>query len=355
MTASVVANLDVESRLGGQELPRKVLARLSAVGTLLRACASDGDTLWTPSPVEPARIVSVTGLARPRFVSGGPAPDAAPGAARVAWCSHGDVALLDRTLDLALTEQLGCALPGARIVRSPSALRSGLESRASGRWVLKPLLSAAGRGHLHGAGMLLDDGREVSDLPAIRAGLKAGGFLLEPWLERTSDHGCRAEVRGGCVRILGMHRLLVDALGRFRGISMATDPTGTPADLSEQDAGRFRETAERVGQHLATLGYEGPFGLDGWSYRDDAGAIRFHPLGEVNVRMTIGFVARALVDRLATARGWSDDSTWTLRLGRAEAGAGADAGAAGQVLLTASMEPGGDDTVAWLEPGQDEG
>jgi len=347
VTASVVANLDVESRLGGLELPRKVLARLSAVGTLLRAYADEGDALWTPSAVEPARMVSVTGLPRPRLVSGGPAP----GSARVAWCSHGDAALLDRTLDLALAEQLGCALPGACIVRSQSALRAGLESQASGRWDLKPLLSAAGRGHLHGAGRLLDDGREVADLPAIRAGLRAGGFLLEPRLERTSDHGCRAEVRGGRVRILGMHRLLVDALGRFRGISMAADPTGTPTDLGDQDAGRFRETAQRVGQHLATLGYEGPFGLDGWSYRDAAGARRFHPLGEVNVRMTIGFVARALVDRLASARGWSDDSTWTLRLGRVEA----DAGAAGQVLLTASTEPGGDDTVAWLEPGPGEG
>ncbi|MCK5799885.1 MAG: hypothetical protein KAI47_21995, partial [Deltaproteobacteria bacterium] len=81
----LVANLHAEAILAGETLTRSVLGRISALGTLLRCFVEqsvDGGMilptrsadLWTPLPVDPARMTSALGLARPVLVSGLPMP-----------------------------------------------------------------------------------------------------------------------------------------------------------------------------------------------------------------------------------------------------------------------------------------
>ena len=68
----IVGNLDceVEQAATGPALPANVLEMLSASATLLRVLARDGDTLWTPRPVDPSRVVPADGIPMPRLASG---------------------------------------------------------------------------------------------------------------------------------------------------------------------------------------------------------------------------------------------------------------------------------------------
>ena len=59
-----------------------------------------------------------------------------------------------------------------------------------------------------------------------------------------------------------------------------------------------------------TAGYRGPLEIDCWEYRRAGGGIDFHPLGEINARMSFGHVAHALRDVLG-----SEDSRLQLRFG----------------------------------------
>ena len=75
-------------------------------------------------------------------------------------------------------------------------------------------------------------------------------------------------------------------------------------------------TAERVGEALLATGYRGPFGIDAWRYRDSDGRLRFHPLGEINARLTFGFVGRCWQEKLVGCGKLPPGSAATLYLGR---------------------------------------
>ena len=355
---------------------RAAIATASAAATLLRAFARDGDRLWTPAPVDPERLAPVPGLPIPVLESG--PLSRLPPAAVLAWCEtpeaaaerarsgaadldppEPDAPLADllwrlptappavvaaihhRAFHLALVRELGCALPGARMVASLAELEAHLAAGAAnavggaagGAWVVKAPLSAAGRSRHVAA-----TAAEVAD-PAVRPRLAAlfarhGPLLFEPWLARLDDWGAAAVVTASGVRLLGLHRLLVDDRGRFHGIELAASDEAPPG-LPELDRARLEATAEAVGRALALEGYSGPFGIDAYRIRDPGGEPRLQPLGEINARLTFGFVARALAERLAPSPG----ETVRLAFGRTPPD--------GAVPL---LRPGADGTAgAWLE------
>jgi len=258
----ILANLDCEAVWAGVTLPAGVRSLISAAGTLMRVFAEEGEPLWTPAPVAPERIPPDTGLPQPQLISG-----ARPTDARVAWADADAGPVNHRRFGLQTASALGLALPGARMV-------SEIPSELDGAWVFKPPYSAAGRGTIRGAG--------APDTTARRRIHKAlathGELLLEPWLERQADFGCCSG--------RAPHQLLVSADGAFGGI-------GHPAALSEAEDQTLRETLARVVQRLAQAGYQGPVTIDAFRHRD------FHPLCEINARMTFGGVAAAIRDRLS--------------------------------------------------------
>ena len=271
----LLGNLDVEShwaRLLAPDrppvvLPEAVLRRISAAATLLRVYASDGDRIWTPRPVDPDRVPDVVGLTRPELIAG-----PAPREAQIEWGQRGLLA--------ARLNHKGWIrdLRGAEVeeIRSIEQLE--------GAWLLKDPLGAAGRGHLRGEGAPDEKQRR-----AIERRLERFGSLIrEPWIERVADFGCAARVANGETEFLGLHRLLVDERGRFEGIGM--DAHGLAAGEERQ----LRAMTAEVGARLIAAGYRGLFGID--ACRDVAG--EFHPLLEVNVRLTFGHVAWALARRL---------------------------------------------------------
>ena len=78
--------------------------------------------------------------------------------------------------------------------------------------------------------------------------------------------------------------------------------------------------------------------VDAFAYRDGDGTRRFHPLCEINARLTFGWIARALAARLGTRRlgfGPPPDGALVL-IGADESGRGGNA-----------VADAGDGVTAW--------
>jgi hypothetical protein len=257
----IYANLDQEAKWSGLGIPAHVARRISEAAVLLAALAPRGEEveIWAPAEVG-VRATGVTMRAGtpPRW--------------DLAWADPGAKAVNDRRFALALATELGCALPGARALQS-------LEGIAwPARWVCKVAWTAAGRDRARG------EGEPAGELRARVARLVARGAVLEPWLDRICDFGvCGAVGRPAHPP----HALVVDARGTFRGIERGT--ALEPAELVE-----VARAYAAVSAALARAGYAGPFGLDGFVYRDESGARALHPFCELNARHTFGHIAHAL-------------------------------------------------------------
>ncbi|HYH45864.1 MAG TPA: hypothetical protein VEG34_09265 [Thermoanaerobaculia bacterium] len=327
--------LDLPRARGGQ-LSRPALQAASGFATLLRVFAQDGDRLWTPAPVDPARLAEVPGLPRP-ILESGPLDQLPPVASLLAWCETPGTAAVraqlpvpaepaslegllyevlwrlpvpppvlvaavhDRAFHLALARQLGQSLPGARLVSSLDEL----EVAAAGipAWVVKSRFSAAGRDRHVERGAGSDSAGLPPETRSRVAGLldRRGPLVFEPWLERTRDFGLAGLVVGGSLALISRHRQLVDRNGRFRGIELPLNTVDFPR-LPEDE----RNVLQEVAHALAQAGFSGPFGIDGWRYRRPDGSRGSHLLGEINARLTFGLVARTLVDRLAQPLGFPE-------------------------------------------------
>ncbi len=324
----ILANLLCEGELALQPNriappPRSVLTKISRLGTLLRVFARDGDRLWTPAPVDPDRVPDLRGLPRPVFESG-PLRDLPAADEVLAWCETPEAAAhrggarspralsLDaplhellwnlptpepaavaavhhRACHLHIAEEIGCALPGARMVNNMSELDRVLQ-HGPRSWVVKASLSAAGRErYIERNGPALSDPKARRTVERLFA--RHGALLFEPWMERVADFGVSALLTHGELRIVGIHRQRVDVKGQFVGIDLESG-------LSAEDRHRLAETAESAAAALRRAGYAGPFGIDAWRYRREDGSIAFNPLGEINARMTFGLVAWTLAERL---------------------------------------------------------
>jgi hypothetical protein len=285
--------------------PDTVLRTASRMAAKLRVFAREGDLLWAPE--------------------NGPIDALQPTAELLAWCETPDsvrlraeprthessipwdaplrelvwhlpvappavvAAVHHRAFHLRVAAELGCALPGARMVESLADLDQALrEPAAPASWVVKAPLSASGRDrHIARPGPALTDPKERRTVEHLFE--RHGPLLFEPWMERIADYGCAALLTATELRIVGIHRQRVDRKGQFAGIEL-------DADLPDRDHGRFLEVVEGVASALRREGYAGPFGVDAWTYRRPDGTAAFHPLGEINARMTFGLVAWAVYE-----------------------------------------------------------
>ncbi len=346
----IVGNLDCESDFAreaaaaeGQALPqgplsRRVLTTIAGAATLLRVFARPGDRLWLPTALPSDTMCPVDGLPQLE-IDHGPISDLAPNKALLAWGETRAVAgkrnqsrqrtdhsttrvaapttLSDLLWSLppapaaavsrinnrgfcdALTTKLGCRLAGSRRVTSRRELEAhlragGADGSTDGSWVLKARFSAAGRWRY-----IQRPNSRFESTRVDRLFNRHGQLLFEPWMERVADVGCCAVLTPLGLTRIGCHRLLVDSVGHFRGIEIQVDSDswGRPW-LDSAESAEFERVLKGVGQALQQEGYVGPFGIDAWRYRSNSGQTAFHPLGEINGRMTFGLVAWALVERL---------------------------------------------------------
>ncbi len=191
---------------------------------------------------------------------------------------HPDACVLRRVNHRLFGHQLGGGLPEQTYVRN----REQLLARIAGysrHWLLKRPLGFAGRGQLRIIGPVTD-----KQWTWVDASLKRDGLLLEPLVTPTFEvslHGFiwrdqRFELGRVCTQS-------VSERGAFRGARLAE-----AEELRANDAAAFRERAETVAGALASAGYFGPFGIDGYRYSLD-GTSAFCALGEINARYTLGF------------------------------------------------------------------
>lgn len=289
MTFHIIGNLDQEAIwLGTPQLSARAQRTSSAYSALLAALAPCDDvTVWAHAPVDPDRLVTAPGWTPPTMCVG-----AAP-QIDLLWADPSAKAVNDRRFSFQLTTAWGCALPGARVLRSVAELEHHLaawvESTAcDGAWVCKAVWSSAGRERVYGRGVGVD-ANQRAQLERLFERTEPA-VVFEPWLPRVSDVGICGSVSDK-VSLHPPHQLLSTARGGFAGIDLRQ----VALEHAERDA--LVTTAERVGRELQHMGYRGPFGVDAFVYRD-GDERRLHPLCEINARYTFGHVARALGERI---------------------------------------------------------
>lgn len=279
-------NLDAEDELarpGARTPSRAMIARCHTLAGSLGALVPAGDLAWTP---------------------GADAPPCA-GAVGFAWCpTPGALAALRRAGAIvpdapswavlraanhrAFTAGLGQRLPGAAFVRSEAELDAALrEGSLTGEWLVKRPLSYRGNGRVRVRGAVDEPTRRW-----LRAALAEGeGLQVEPAVERLDDHGLHGHLaRDGALTWGELTRQRVDARGQW----VATERAGDALDAAERAA--LDAACEQVAAGLRALGYWGPFGVDAFRWREPAGAVRYHPLCEVNARYSMGW-AVGMADR----------------------------------------------------------
>lgn len=173
-----------------------------------------------------------------------------------------------------------------------------VQAIATDAHVLKAPLGTAGRGlRRWGAPGAETWGRAVLDAQ--------GALVVEPWLDRVLDLSLQFDVGlDGRVTTEPWGRFLADARGRYRGavLGRALDDV-EPAirRLLAEQAERLDAIAHHLGAAMFTLGFSGPAGIDALVHRTPDG-VALKPLVELNPRVTMGRVARALAARVRRGR-----------------------------------------------------
>ena len=271
-----VLNLDAEEELARgrrQTLPRPVRAamdraRAELAGTLAAgACvelssAAQGarGEAWSPTPDAEQRLRDIGArLTRPR-----------PTVESLRRVSARSFAY----------ETLGPRLEGSRVVRSMDTLRRAMAEATPGSpFILKRPFGAAGRGRLR---------LEVPDVAraerfATESSLR-DGLVIEPWVEIILEVSLHAVALEGGRVFLGEPIVQRVERGVFRGAHLAR-----PSELEGYERDQLETTTHMLGEALLAAGYQGPFGVDAYRFRDSRGRMRWNPCGELNARFTMGF------------------------------------------------------------------
>lgn len=260
---------------------------------------------YTPSKAAVARMrelpSSLQGLVRSGDVLIGDAPSRRAGEGRRgrAWCptpralaalKHAGAIVPEApTIDVLrcvnsrrFSAELGQSLPGGSFVEDEAGLRAALaRGRAAGirRWLLKSSWSTSGSGRL-----VLADGQVDDAALAWACRRLSSGVQVEPLVDRKGDFALHGHLSRDGRLVVGEPCLShVSEAGAWLGTARCT-----AADLSAEERRALLREVERAGEALCAAGYFGPFNLDAFRYRADAGTC-FNPRCEINARYTMGW------------------------------------------------------------------
>lgn len=302
---------------GHGTVPAAVASRIAALATLMRGLIeADEVTVFTPVPVDAARIPDVPGLPRVRLAVGIPAP----ATVGLAWGATNAVTLTPPPVDAitaALPEPVRHALAvplvsvdvaravndrrlAIRLDRTWALTWAGrdesleplLERAAAisptSTWIAKAPLTSAGRDRVRGTLPVTPDIRTRLD----RLLAEHGVLVIEPWLDRRADFGTPIAIDAdGTITALDPHGLVVDAHGGFRGIDLASP-------LDRLRGLMLHAVLEKMAQQIVNSGYRGVATVDSFTHVDRDGREQLRFVVEINARLSFGIVARALCARL---------------------------------------------------------
>ena len=115
--------------------------------------------------------------------------------------------------------------------------------------------------------------------------------------------GLRALVLEERTILLGSHGLETDSQGRFRALVFAPRPPA-PGLAGPAEGEKLEAAVSAAADAARKAGYLGPLEVDCWSWRDGSGGNHFHPLGEINARVSFGLIGRAIIEKLSESTGW---------------------------------------------------
>lgn len=194
---------------------------------------------------------------------------------------HPDVAVLREVNGRAFCTSLGSTLEGGVFVTDlDEALETiGAPPPFAESWRIKRAHGMSGRGQrVVRAGVLASD-----DLAFLRAGLAEAGVQIEPNVTIDSEYGLHGLLaRDGGLTLGRIVRQICDARGQWSKTELAEN---VPTSI----ASPFEQEVRRVARALTKVGYFGPFGVDGFAYRDTRGVLLFQPRSEINARYSMGF------------------------------------------------------------------
>jgi hypothetical protein len=197
---------------------------------------------------------------------------------------HPSVDVLRRVNSRAFASSLGATMPGAAFVTELEVARAVLRTDppAGDGWRVKHAFGMAGRNQRVMTPRAADEG----GLAFVKAGLARGGVQIEPNVAIDTEYALHGLVAAAGTFTLGdLVRQKCDPHGAWT----ATEPIAAGRAGAGEIALGMGEEARRVAAALAAAGYFGPFGIDGYTYRDLAGALRLQPRSEINARYSMGF------------------------------------------------------------------
>ena len=183
------------------------------------------------------------------------------------------------------------------------AARVDFENRGFGHLILKPDLSASGRGQRRfTVGRSLSD-QELTELTVLFE--SQGQVVVEPELDRVMDFSILFDGQGN---LLDWSQQLVGPGRKYLGSVLDKSLFGCAEDVKRfflaDKAQKVKQVSAWLDQRLRRSGIgsklSGPFGIDAMVYRDVAGQLKIKPLVELNPRTTMGHVSLALSKRLAS-------------------------------------------------------
>jgi hypothetical protein len=176
-------------------------------------------------------------------------------------------------------------LPRAGFARSTADVQRLLASARPGEsWWAKQAWSWAARGRR----VFDPHALQPADEAFLAKAVANGGVQLEPRVELLEEWALHGWIDdAGAVRFGAWSRQAIDAHGQWRDSS--TVPEGPAGERAASE-----ETAARIARALLEIDYRGPFGVDGYRYRDASGGRAWRFAGDVNARFTMGWQSGGL-------------------------------------------------------------
>lgn len=176
------------------------------------------------------------------------------------------------------------SLSGAHFHTSGAALeslRDQVGGASCGRgWLLKQEFGVAGRGQRRVHSGTLSE----ADERWARAALRGGGLQVEPCVDIVQEF-----VVHGRVDRSGTSKIAVPCAQACTEGAWTETRRALPGELRQREFEALEEAASLVAQALAAAGYFGPYGIDGFRWRDADGAKHLQALSEINARYTMGW------------------------------------------------------------------
>ncbi|MDE6415454.1 MAG: hypothetical protein K2K68_00295 [Duncaniella sp.] len=166
-----------------------------------------------------------------------------------------------------------------------------------GHGFVKSPWSGSGRGVFHSAGLA------AAPLRRRIEGIihRQGSVIIEKPLDKVMDMAALFRAGADGVKFHGLSLFEAEARGMYAGNTVAPQQYISERICDHVPESVLADTIEIVEKGLdRILGrhYSGPLGVDMMIYRDNRGEIRLMPCIEINLRLTMGFVAMAIASRL---------------------------------------------------------